>query len=409
MGNDRSLKQFAGLLVLILIMGCALTGCGGSEFKLIYPKAKNGAQTNDNDSMHHKGVRQLDASNSNANQEDNRPVTLMTTNTPVRAIYVSSYVANSRRMNELINLIDQTELNAVVLDINSGISLSSVDLTKKGHARFMPSKKRSAQHYREVIRQLKQHRIYLIARIVTFKNSSLANAVPAWALKRKDGKLFRDHNGTPWIDPFLQEAWEYPIAIAEHAARLGFDEIQYDYVRFPDNASKVDREVVYANAQGWTKSEAIRRFLHRASVRAHKYGLKVSADVFGFVGSSKDDMGIGQKWDTIVKEVDVISPMIYPSHYSKGMWGIDNPDFSPAPIITNALMDTTKYNRQLNQHGIATAKVRPWLQGFTAGWVHPHQKYGATQIREQIQAARKAGCNSYMIWNSANRYPKFTT
>jgi hypothetical protein len=117
-------------------------------------------------------------------------------------------------------------------------------------------------------------------------------------------------------------------------------------------------------------------------------------------------MGIGQKWDSIAREVDVISPMIYPSHYSNGMWGIDHPDLSPGAIVTRALKDTLKHNRKLNEKGISTAKVRPWLQGFTAGWVHPHQKYGEAQIREQILAARKAGIHSYMIWNSANRYPK---
>jgi hypothetical protein len=391
-------------------MASALNGCGVG-YKPVPPKVKSGAQSIT--IKQYKGSNLVDTSKSNEimNREDNRTVTLMTMSAPVRAIYVSSYVANSRRMNELINLVKQTELNAMVLDINSGIALLSVDLSnyKQGHAHFKPSSKRSAQQYRQVIQQLKRHHIYLIARIVTFKNPSLANAVPAWALKRKDGKLWRDRNGIPWVNPFRQEAWEYPITLAEHAAQIGFDEIQFDYVRFPENASKLDREVDFANAQGWTKSEAIGRFLHRASVRTHKYGARVSADVFGMVGSTDNDMGIGQKWDTIVKEVDVISPMIYPSHYSRGMWGIDNPDLSPSPIINRALMDAAKHNRKLNQKGIATAKVRPWLQGFTAGWVFPNQKYGAEQIREQIYTARKAGFDSYMIWNSAIRYPKFNT
>ncbi|MCD9022687.1 putative glycoside hydrolase [Cohnella silvisoli] len=407
MDDDHKLNRSAALLILFLILGCAMTGCGSAGFKALEQKVNEGSQ--DNAKSHSKAQFKLNASKSSVILDDNRPVSIMKTTSPIRAIYVSSHVANSRRMKELIGLVDQTELNAMVLDVNSGISLSSAVQSegKSGQVHFVPSNKRSAQHYRQVIKQLKNHHIYLIARIVTFKNPSLAEVNPAWALKRKDGKLWRDRNGTPWIDPFRQEAWEYPIALAEHAAKIGFDEIQYDYVRFPENGSKVDREVAYANKQGWTKSEAVRRFLHRATIRAHKYGARVSADVFGMVGSSNDDMGIGQKWDAIAKEVDVISPMIYPSHYSKGMWGIDNPDLSPSPIITRALMDTAKHNRKLNQQGFVTARVRPWLQGFTAGWVHPHQKYGAAQIREQIQAARKAGFNSYMIWNSANKYSKF--
>jgi hypothetical protein len=408
--DKRRSNKLSGLFILFLVMTCALNGCGVGFKQTVPPKVKSGVQSIT--IKHDKGSNRLDTSGSKEMmKDDNQPVTLFTSKAPVRAIYVSSYVANSRRMNELINLVNQTELNAMVLDINSGIALLSVDLShnKQGHARFHPSRKRSAQQYRQLIQQLKRHRIYLIARIVTFKNPALANAVPAWALKRKDGKMWRDRSGSPWVNPFLQEAWEYPITLAEHAAQIGFDEIQFDYVRFPENASKLDREVDYANAHGWSKSDVIGRFLHRASVRVHKYGGRVSADVFGMVGSTNNDMGIGQKWDTIVKEVDVISPMIYPSHYSRGMWGIDNPDLSPSPIITRALMDASRHNQKLNQKGIATANVRPWLQGFTAGWVYPNQKYGAEQIREQILTVRRAGFDSYMIWNSAIKYPKFNT
>jgi len=348
---------------------------------------------------------------SKSSEEDSLPVTLMPQQQPVRAIYVSSHVANGSRMNELIDLVNRTELNAMVIDINSGVRLFTPALSenKNSYKGLATANTKAAEHYHQVIKKLKQNNIYLIARIVTFKDPILASAVPEWTIHRKDGKIWRDRGGAAWIDPYRQEAWKYPLDIAESAARLGFDEIQFDYVRFPDNAAKVNREVSYANEEGWSKSEAIRRFLHRATVRIHKYGVRVSADVFGMVGSSDNDMGIGQRWDEMVLEIDVISPMIYPSHYSKGMWGIDNPDLRPERIITRALQDTIKHNRKLNQKGISTAKVRPWLQGFTASWVHPHQKYGKAQIREQIIAAKKAGFYSYMIWNSSNRYPDFNT
>jgi hypothetical protein len=402
-------KNFANILprlfLLLLAFHLLLTGCTAE------PSSKKNGQTSQKSLQENaKALPKEPKYRINGRMEDSQPVTLTTTPKPVRAIYVSSHVANSKRINELINLVNQTELNAMVLDINSGVTLISPVKSgnKANYTQLAPSNKRSAKHFRQVIKQLKQQHIYLIARIVTFKNPELANAMPAWTLKRKDGKVWRDRSGNPWIDPYRQEAWQYPLALAEQAAMLGFDEIQYDYVRFPENASKVDKEVAYANEEGWTKSDAIRRFLHRANLRSHKHGARISADVFGMVGSSNDDMGIGQKWDLIAQEVDVISPMIYPSHYSKGMWGIDNPDLSPGSIIKLALKDTVKHNRKLNEKGIATAKVRPWLQGFTAGWVHPHQKYGEAQIREQIRAARMAGFNSYMIWNSSNRYPKFT-
>ncbi|MFC5402270.1 putative glycoside hydrolase [Cohnella soli] len=346
-----------------------------------------------------------------SSKDDNVPVTLSSSKQPVRAIYVTSHVVNGSRLRQLIDLVKTTELNAMVVDVNSGVSLVAPTRSgnKADYTTLTWSDRKSALHFRQTIKQLKNEGIYLIARIVTFKNPELAKAMPSWAIKRKDGSVWRDRSGTPWIDPYKQEAWEYSLALAEKAAELGFDEVQYDYVRFPENAAQVDKIVAYANGGGWNKSDAIRKFLHRANVRAHKHGARVSADVFGMVGSSDDDMGIGQKWDAIAPEVDMISPMIYPSHYSKGMWGIDHPDLRPGAIIAHALKDADKRNRRLNEKGIKTAAVRPWLQGFTAGWVHPHQKYDEKQIREQIVAASKAGINSYMLWNASCKYPRFTT
>lgn len=401
MNRYCSWMKLSFVFLISLLLVCPLSGCATDtpsvesllNDELISAKIKQ---------QHLRKSRKITFSATHS-AVDSQPVKLNPSTRSVRAIYVTSHVANGKRMTALIDLVKQTELNAMVIDINSGINLVRAD----GKGRL--SARGSAKHFRQVIKKLKEQKIYLIARIVTFKNPELAKAMPAWTIRRKNGKVWTDRNGVPWIDPYRQEAWEYLLALAEKAAKLGFDEIQYDYVRFPDNGIKVDREVAYSNDEGWKKSEAIRRFLHRANLRVHKSGAKVSADVFGMVGSSDDDMGIGQNWDAIAREVDVISPMIYPSHYSKGIWGIANPDLSPGPIIARALKDTTKHNRKLNERGIATAKVRPWLQGFTAGWIHPHQTYKEAQIREQIRAARNAGFNSYMIWNSSSRYPKFTT
>ncbi len=339
-----------------------------------------------------------------ATTEDAEKVILRKPAEPIRGIYVSSHVARSKRMDELIDLLDKTELNAVVVDINSGMTLTA--LPKSAHPdSFTIAKTRSAGQIAGLVKKLKQHRIYAIARIVTFKNPELARAVPAWSIKRKNGRTWTDKGGIPWIDPYRQEAWEYPLKLAEHAARIGFDEVQFDYVRFPENEKKVDQEVAYANPKRWSKSDVIGKFLHRASVRMHKVGVRVSADVFGLVGSSNDDMGIGQNWATIAKEIDVVSPMVYPSHYSDGIWGVKHPDLSPRPIITHALMDISRRNERLKAKGIDTAKVRPWLQSFSATWLHPHQTYGTKQVREQISAAAQAGYPSYLLWNSASRYP----
>lgn len=321
---------------------------------------------------------------------------------PVKGIYVNAGVARSPRMRQLVRLVEETELNAMVLDVNSGVSLLN---QSRGNGRLTRSQSAGARQLRQLVRELKQKRIYLIARIVTFKNSPLAEANPAWAIRRTDGSVWKDDKGAAWIDPYCREAWEYPIALAIEAARIGFDEVQFDYVRFPENAAKLNREAAWRNREGWSKQEVVRRFLHTATKRAHRAGVVVSADVFGLVGSSRSDMGIGQTWPAIAPEVDVISPMMYPSHYGPGIWGVPHPDLAPSSIVTRALQDALRQNRALRDRGRHTPEVRPWLQSFTATWIHPHQRYGEAQIRQQVEAAARLGVTSYLLWNSSGRYP----
>lgn len=334
---------------------------------------------------------------------------LPTPSRPIRGIYLSSYAAiTPSKMNEIRDVLDRTELNAVVLDINSGTRLLSY-IRPPGSNDYPSSSTNGSRRLRAVIQDLKQRNVYMIARIVTFKDSELAAAKPQWAIRSKEGSIWKDGKGHAWIDPHREEAWPYFLAMTDEAAKAGFDEVQFDYVRFPENASKVDRETAYANTRGLAKNVTIRKFLQLAVSHAHQKGLRVSADVFGMVGSTTTDMGIGQRWKDLAAEADVISPMIYPSHYSNGMWGIRHPDLTPGPIIMKALNDTAKQNSALRSRGVHPAEVRPWLQGFTASWVHPHQRYGPPQLVEQIRAVRAAGYDSYLIWNSACRYPVFQT
>jgi len=335
------------------------------------------------------------------------PATKLTTPPKeVRGIYVSSFTAMTpSKMRNIQSLLDRTELNAIVLDVNSGTRLLA--LPSQGANRYMPAQSKGAERLKTVVSQLKERNIYTIGRIVTFKDSALAAARPDWAIRSKNGKVWRDRKGQAWIDPYQENAWPYYQALAAEAAKVGFDEVQFDYVRFPENGAKVDREVNYANKKKLTKHEAIGRFMKLATDSAHQHGLRVSADIFGMVGSTTDDMGIGQRWQNLTAATDVLSPMIYPSHYAEGIWGIHHPDLAPKSIITKALHDAANRNQSLKSTGVRPAEVRPWLQSFTASWIHPHQSYGPKQIREQIQAARSAGFNSYLLWNSASRYPVF--
>jgi Uncharacterized conserved protein len=198
------------------------------------------------------------------------------------------------------------------------------------------------------------------------------------------------------------EVWNYNINIAVEAAKLGFDEIQFDYVRFPEGITT--KHVKFANTNKWSRAEAIRRFLHQARPAIHREGAKVSADVFGLVTSATDDMGIGQRWRAIGQEVDFISPMIYPSHYGNGIYGVRNPDMHPYAIVSGAIADAKKRNQAMAQSGLKPAQLRPWLQSFTATWVHPHMVYDRQTVKEQIKALHDQGVHDFLLWSAACNY-----
>ncbi|MBW7454308.1 putative glycoside hydrolase [Paenibacillus sepulcri] len=325
---------------------------------------------------------------------------------PVRGIYVSGWVAGSRKhMDRLIHLIDTTNLNAMVIDVKNDYG----ELTYRSNipeVRTMGAASHPAiKDIHALISRLKSRNIYCIGRIVVFNDPLYVRKKPELAFQKKNGGVWLDHQGKAWIDPYQPEPRSYNIAIAEEAASLGFDEIQFDYVRFPDNGAKVDTEVRYAGINGSSKAEVIQLFLQQAKDRLHSAGVRISADVFGLVTSSRDDMGIGQSWPAIASVVDVISPMTYPSHYSQGMYGINSPDLQPYKVIRKAMADAMRRNKALNATPKKqAAQIRPWLQGFTATWVHPHQRYGAHQINKQIQAANEQGVKEFLLWSSNCKY-----
>ncbi|WP_152395739.1 putative glycoside hydrolase [Paenibacillus guangzhouensis] len=337
-----------------------------------------------------------------------------------RGIYVSGWVAGSNKaLNRLLGLLERTDLNTLVIDVKADEGIltysSSIPLVKEAGADHHPA----IQDIRALVRRLKAKQIYTIGRIVTFKDPYLAKKKPEWALHKKNGDVWHDVKGTAWLDPYLEKTWDYNIAIAVEAARLGFDEIQFDYVRFPDNARRVNQEVVFTHQQGRTRAEAIRQFLQRARPAIHAAGAYVSADVFGLVTSEKNDMGIGQVWEQIASEVDYISPMTYPSHYSSGTYGIAHPDLTPGSVIKHAMIDAKKRNEQMSssnterviasntqnrRSGNAPAEIRPWLQNFTATWVRSHRAYGESEVIQQVKALEGQGIHQFLLWNSKCKY-----
>jgi len=337
-----------------------------------------------------------------------------------RGIYVSGWVAGSNKaLNRLLGLLDRTDLNTLVIDVKADEGrltyTSSIPLVKEIGADANPA----IQDIRALLNRLKAKQIYTIGRIVTFKDPYLAKRKPEWALHKKNGAVWHDVKGTAWLDPYLEKTWDYNIAVAVEAARFGFDEIQFDYVRFPDNARRVKQEVAFTNQQGRTRAEAIRQFLHRARPAIHAAGSYVSADVFGLVTSEKNDMGIGQVWEQIASEVDYISPMTYPSHYSSGVYGITHPDLAPGSVIRHAMIDAKKRNDEItasnSEQVIASqpgyqqsanypAEIRPWLQNFTATWIRSHRSYGESEVIQQVKALEGQGIHQFLLWNSKCKY-----
>ncbi|WP_165822700.1 putative glycoside hydrolase [Paenibacillus montanisoli] len=325
---------------------------------------------------------------------------------PVRGIYVSGWVAGSkRRLQTLIDLVDRTDLNAMVIDVKNDYGQLTYRSELPAVHAIEADAHATISDIKGLIQKLKAKNIYVIGRVVAFKDPLYAMKYPNMALQKQSGGVWHDGQGKAWLDPYQKQVRLYNAAIAREAAEIGFDEIQFDYVRFPDNGAKVDSEVAYSEQDGRSKSDIISLFLREARAGIHEAGARVSADVFGLVTSSTNDMGIGQSWRAVSGSVDVISPMTYPSHYSTGMYGVKEPDLNPYQIIRQAMQDAKRRNAIMESSGSqSTASIRPWLQSFTARWVHPHQQYGAEQVNKQIQAAREQGIKEFLLWSSNCKY-----
>ncbi|PCR83934.1 hypothetical protein CQA79_12570, partial [Fusobacterium nucleatum] len=207
-----------------------------------------------------------------------------------------------------------------------------------------------------------------------------------------------------WVSAYDKNLWEYNVTVAKEAAKAGFNEIQFDYVRFPaSNGGKLDKVLNYRNTDNLTKAEAIQKYLHYAKEELESYDVYISADIYGQVGSSSDDMALGQFWEAVSSEVDYVSPMMYPSHYGKGVYGLAVPDANPYKTIYASTKDSINRNNNIDSPAI----IRPWIQAFTAAWVKGHINYGPNEIKDQVKAMKDLGVDEYILWSPTNRYEKF--
>ncbi len=323
----------------------------------------------------------------------------------VKGVYISAYVAGTQDlMDEIIRQIDQTEINAVVIDVKDDngritFSMDTPMVSEIGAVqKFIPD-------IEGLVKTLKEHNIYTIARVVAFRDPYLPEKKPELALKLADGSIYRDSKGLAWVNPYKQEIWDYLVEVGIGAHQAGFDEVQFDYIRF--STEKGVNNVVYdeADMKGRSRTDIITEFIDYAHDKLEEEGVYVAADVFGaIIESGVDSDTVGQSYGEMANHLDYICPMIYPSHYGDGNFGIEHPDTEPYKTILAALKGSREVLDSHRDQESSQAAVRPWLQDFTASYLSHHIKYGDEQVRQQIQAVYDAGYDEWMLWSAACRY-----
>jgi hypothetical protein len=317
----------------------------------------------------------------------------------VRGLYVNRWAALGQKMWQLIEVANTTEVNALVIDVKDdrGFVLyrSRVPLARLiGADSTMPMR---PDRLRAILDSMRAHHIYPIARIVVAKDPLLAGTRLEWAIRsrRDPGKPWLDKNGNPWLDAHQTGVWQYAVDLAKEAVDLGFSEVQFDYMRFPDDKRLV-AEATFPLAKGRTRAQVIREQLAFSRQQLKPLGVPFTGDVFGLTATDTTDMGIGQRWESFVDQLDVVLPMSYPSHYAPGTYKLGNPNAHPYAVIDNTIRDA----KRRSSHVPNAAKIVPWYQDFTLG--PPH--YGAAEVRAQIKAGVDNGVPGWVLWNPGSRY-----
>jgi hypothetical protein len=293
-----------------------------------------------------------------------------------------------------LKLLESTELNSVVIDIRDTgemyfpTHIPLADEVEGKQYLAVPKPKK-------LMEKLASRHVWPIARIACFRDNLVPKKYPDRGVQTGSGKVWKDRSGHMWLDPYDQRNWDYIAATVDYAMNIGFPEIQLDYVRFPSEGSSNSQ--VFPNRRRYKDPKAkpedvIAAFASFIRDRVKKRGVTLSADIFGIISSTKGDEGIGQELEKVAGPFDVISPMVYPSHFHKGEYGIPDPNKAPYLIVFKSLRD---YKRRLPK-----MSVRPWLQDFSLFGVH----YGADEVRAQIKAAQDVGYREFLLWNAANRY-----
>ncbi len=324
----------------------------------------------------------------------------------VRGVYVTAHSAGGARFDTLTKLMDDTDLNAMVIDVKDDVG--NVTYEPEESSPYAKVGKPYIKDPKAMLKILEEKKIYPIARVVVFKDTVLANQRPELSFKDGD-KVWSNGGGDSFVNPFLKEVWDYNVGIAIEAAKMGFQEIQFDYVRFPEGFEKRDDELKYDGGE-YAKEDidnvqkrvhAVTDFVEYAHKKLEPYGVKVSVDIFGYTATLPEAPGIGQNFSKISENVDVISSMIYPSHWTP-YFGIAKPDMQPYELVTEYSKVEKAKIAELKNKPIS----RPWLQDFTASWLGSgnYKAYGKAEVEAQIKALNDQGINEFLLWDAGNSY-----
>ena len=312
----------------------------------------------------------------------------------IKALYVNFAAANpnSKSFKNILKKIETTEINAIVVDIKNVKGNISYQTNVAEANQTNASKHRTIKDIHHFLAELKSREVYTIARICVFKDTRQARHFTHRAIKTSGGAVWKDKHNTAWVDPYKKESQDYTLDIAEDAAEAGFDEINFDYIRFP---AKVGLRYAKKNTQA-NRITAIEDFLRRAQERLHPYGTLISVDIFGYVAWNKTDTHIGQTVASLAKYSDYICPMLYPSGFYKGTLGYRDPTKHPYTIVKASIIKA--------HSDVEPVRVRPWLQSFR-DYAFTRVNYTEYHIAQQILAADDTNTSGWILWNPSSRYP----
>jgi hypothetical protein len=316
---------------------------------------------------------------------------------PVRGLYVYRFGANAHRLKHLIGIADSTEINALIIDVKDefGLNYESSDPMVKKNAGTQVK----AHNLRALVDTIRAHGILPVARIVVFKDSVTARNNPEHTIRKADGSAWHDKKGQTWVNPYANAIWEYNFRVAEEAIKMGFGEVQFDYIRFPEPYKSLPPQV-FPEQAGRTKPQVLSEFLSAARTRFAKLGVRTTADIFGLVTTVGGALEVGQRFEPIAQSVDVVLPMVYPSHYPPGSFQLPHPNADPYTVVHIAISRARERDEKL---GIRGEHVRPWLQAFSIG----NPKYGPHELEEQKRGVYDSGFDGWVMWEPGSRYDKF--